>query len=92
MVPSPPLILPPPALITYLRVNRFPNKLTPNVPYNLSRNAPFCSFGSFSVISLTLFINKQAYSTDFHDIFIYFFMYFHDIIHFFIYDYQCSHT
>ena len=31
MVPSPAPIVPSPALIVFLRVNRFPNELAPNV-------------------------------------------------------------
>ena len=36
-----------PAQVTSLPVIRFPNKLAPNVPNNMLRNPPFCSFVSF---------------------------------------------
>ena len=43
-----PLLLGPyPALIIPLPVSIFPNKLAPNVPNNILRNPPFCSFASF---------------------------------------------
>ena len=47
-----------------LPVNRFPYKLAPNVPNNIPRNAPFCYFASFLVVSLTRFINKPDSSSD----------------------------
>ena len=31
-------------------VKRFPNKLAPNVPNNILRNPPFCSFTSFLIL------------------------------------------
>ena len=50
--------MPSPTLIVPLPVDRFPNKLVPNVHNNILRNPPFCSFASFLIISLTPFINK----------------------------------
>ena len=47
-----------------LLVNRFPNKLAPNVAHNILRNPPFCRFASFLIVSLTHFINKLDYSRD----------------------------
>ena len=44
------------SFIVFLLVNRFPNKLAPNVPNNIVRNPHFCSFAS-----LTSFINKPDY-------------------------------
>ena len=45
-VHSPALIVPLPALILTLHVNRFPKKLALNVPNKILRNPPFCSFAS----------------------------------------------
>ena len=53
-----------PALIVILPVNRFPNKLAPNVPNNILKNHPFCYFTSFVVVSLTPFINKLNSSSN----------------------------
>ena len=51
LIPSPALIIPSPALIIPLPpVNKFPNKLAPNVPNNMLKNPPFCSFTSFSIV------------------------------------------
>ena len=58
IVPSPALIVPWPALIVPLPVNRFPNKLAPNVPNNMPRNPPFCYFASLLIALLKHFINK----------------------------------
>ena len=57
MVPSPALIVP-------LLVNRFPNKLLPNVPNTILRILPFGYFASFLIVSLTAFINRPNYSRD----------------------------
>ena len=51
--------------ITPLPANRFPNKLTPNVPNNILKNCHFSSFASFLIVSLTHFINKPDSSGDF---------------------------
>ena len=53
-----------PALIMLLFVNRFPNKLAPNVPNNIPRNPPFCSFTLFLIVLLTSFINNPDYSSE----------------------------
>ena len=55
IVPSQVAIVPSPALITPLPVNRFPNKLASNIPNNIPRIPPFCSFASFWIVSLTLY-------------------------------------
>ena len=44
--------------LTPVAVNRFPNKLTPNVPKTMPRNPPLCSFALFLIVSLTPFDNK----------------------------------
>ena len=62
IVPSPALIVPSRALIVPLPVNRFLNKLAPNVSNNILRNSHFCSFASFLIVSLMPFINKPDYS------------------------------
>ena len=46
------------ALSVVLPFNRFPNKLALNVPHNILRNAHFCTFDSFFIVSLAPFINK----------------------------------
>ena len=74
----PALIVPSPALILRLLVKRFPNKLVPKVSNNIPTNPPFCSFASFLIVSLILFIRKPDSSRLY---------YFHDIIHFFIRNY-----
>ena len=51
-----------PAPIVALPVNRSLNKLAPEVPNNVSRTPPFCSFASFLIVLLTPFINKPDYS------------------------------
>ena len=50
------------AFITPLPGNRIPNKLGPNGPYSILRNCPSCSFASFLIVSLTLFIDKPNFS------------------------------
>ena len=77
VVLSPALIVPLPALIipasvilkdfhrlTPLSGNECSNKLAPNVPNNIRRIPPLYSFGSFLIVSLTLFINKPNSSRD----------------------------
>ena len=61
---SPALIVSSAALIVPLPAYRFHNKLAPNVPNNILGNLPICSFASFSIVSLTLFINKPHYLRD----------------------------
>ena len=46
-------------------VKRFPNKLAPNMPNNILRNPPFCSFTSFLTVLVTLSNNKPESSRDF---------------------------
>ena len=41
------LLDPQTALFIPSPANIFPNKLAPNVPNNILRNPPFCSFASF---------------------------------------------
>ena len=53
IVPSPALIVPWPALIVPLPVNRFPNKLAPNVPNNM-----------YLIVLLIPFLNKLDSSRD----------------------------
>ena len=64
-IPSPALCIPLPFLFTPLPVRRFPNKLAPNVPNNILRNPPFCSFTSFWTDSVTPFNNNPESSRDF---------------------------
>ena len=40
------------------------NKLAPKVSNNIPRHPPICSFASFLIVSLTLFIRKKDYSKD----------------------------
>ena len=59
------LIVPSPALIAFspdFIANRFLNKSAYNAPNNMPRYPTFCYFTSFSIDSLTLFVNKQASS------------------------------
>ena len=70
-----------PVRISSVPAKIFPNKIARNVPNNMSRNPPFCSFDSFSIVWLTLFINKPDIYKRLN--------YFHDIIHFFIWNYYC---
>ena len=56
--PYPALIIPLPlepypALTIPLPASIFPNKLASNVPNNILRKHPFCSFASFLIVSLT---------------------------------------
>ena len=53
-----------PALIIPSSVNRNPNKVALKVPNNIPRNPPFCSYGSFLIVSLRPFINNPDYSRD----------------------------
>ena len=56
--------MPSPALIVTLPFDRFPKKQASNVPNNIVRNLPFCSFASFVIVLLTPFISKPDYSRD----------------------------
>ena len=53
-----------PALIVLLPANRVPNKLAPNLPNNIPRSSPFCSFAPFLMVLLTIFINNPDSSKD----------------------------
>ena len=54
----PALTVPSPAQFVLLHVNRFPNKLAPNVLNNILRNPPFYSFDSFLIVPLMPFISQ----------------------------------
>ena len=55
-IPSPALTIPSPALIIpFPPVNKFPNKLAPNVSINILKNPPLCSLVSFSIVLVTPF-------------------------------------
>ena len=56
-------IIPTPALITPLSDNAFTNILAANVPNNIGRNLPFCSFVSFLIAPLIPFINNPDFSS-----------------------------
>ena len=66
----PDLIVSSPALVILLTVNRFYNKVAPNVPNDIRKNSPFCPFASFSivllasVINIDININKPDYLTN----------------------------
>ena len=64
-MPSHVLIIPSPALIVLLHVNRFPNKLASYVPNNILRNPLFIYFASFLILSLMPFIKKPDSLRDF---------------------------
>ena len=53
-----------PALIVSLPINRFLNKLAPNVTNSILRNPLFWSFASFFIVSPMLFINKLDSTLD----------------------------
>ena len=48
--------MPSPALIVPLPAYRFPNKPASNVPNNILRKPPFCSFASLLIALLTPFV------------------------------------
>ena len=50
--------MPSPALIVPVPVNRFPNKLAPNVLNEILENPPFKTFASILIVSLTHLINN----------------------------------
>ena len=53
-IPSPALTIPSPVLIIpFPKVNKFPNKLAPNVPSNILKNPPLCSSVSFLIVLVT---------------------------------------
>ena len=47
-----------PALITLCTLNALPNKLAANVPNNIGRSLPFCSFVSFLIFALIYFTSN----------------------------------
>ena len=51
-------------LLTPLPVNRFSNKVAPNVPNNILRNRPVYSFALFLIVLLMPFITKPDSSRD----------------------------
>ena len=55
LLPSPALTIPSPALLIPFPVNKFPNKLAPNVPSNILKNPPLCSLVSFLIVLVTPF-------------------------------------
>ena len=58
-VAVPALIIPSPASIMLLLVDRFADNIAPKKPKNSPRNSPFCSYASFLFVLLTPFINKS---------------------------------
>ena len=59
IVALPALIIPSPAFIMLLLVDRFADNIAPKKPKNSPRNPPFCSYASFLFVLLTPFINKS---------------------------------
>ena len=76
------LIAPFPTRINPLSPNIFSNELEINVAINQLIKPPFCFFTSFLIVLATRFSSKHNSSNMFN--------HFHDIIHFFVWDYQCS--
>ena len=63
LTPSPALITHSPArTIPFPPVNKFPNKLAPNVPSNILKNPPLCSLVSFSIVLVTPFNKIPEFS------------------------------
>ena len=58
-VAVPALIIPSPAFIMLLLVDRFADNIAPKKPKNSPRNSRFCSYASFLFVLLTPFINKS---------------------------------
>ena len=81
IVLSPARITASPPLINLLPDSKFPNKIVPNVPNNVPRNPPSCSFTLFSIVSLTPIFKKNRFFERSN--------YFNNILHFFIWNYQC---
>ena len=52
------------AVITPFPVNAFPNILAANIFNNIGRTPPFCSFGSFLIVSLIPFISNPDSLSD----------------------------
>ena len=70
-------MLPSPALVIPLPVNRLYNKLAPKVHKIILRSPHLCSFASILIVSLAIFINKTRF----------FKRLYYDTIHFFIRNY-----
>ena len=47
-----------------LTVNTFPNELAPNVPNNIPKSPPLCSFASFLIVFANAFYHKTDSSKD----------------------------
>ena len=63
LLPSSALTIPSRALIIpFPPVNKFPNKLAPNVPSNIIKNPPLCYLVSFSIVLLTPFNKIPEFS------------------------------
>ena len=63
LTPSPALITPSPArTIPFPPVNKFPNKIAPNVPINILKNPPLCYLVSFSIVLVTPFNKIPEFS------------------------------
>ena len=63
LLPAPALTIPSPAfIIPFPPVNKFLNKLAPNVPSNILKNPPLCSLVSFSIVLVTPFNKIPEFS------------------------------
>ena len=63
LTPSPAFITPSPArTIPFPPVNKFPNKLAPNVPINILKSPPLCYLVSFSIVLVTPFNKIPEFS------------------------------
>ena len=60
----PDLVVPSPAIIVPLPVNRFPNKIAPKFLNNTRRNPTFCSFAPFLIVLVMALISKPDTSSD----------------------------
>ena len=60
----PDLIVPSPAIIVPLPVNKFPNKTALKFLNNTRRNPTFCSFGPFLIVLVMALISKPDTSSD----------------------------
>ena len=62
-LPSPVLTIPSPAfIIPFPPVNKFPDKLAPNVPSNILKHPSLCSLVSFSIVLLNPFNKISEFS------------------------------
>ena len=63
LLPAPALTIPSPTfIIPFPPVNKFLNKLAPNVPSNILKNPPLCSLVSFSIVLVTPFNKIPEFS------------------------------